>query len=138
MKLRQIAHGPASFKTSPTSRDGNERIKIAVLDSGIDMELEALEPNPSEIIAGKKNFIAGIKKEDNDNVNDTSGHGTQVAGLVLEFVPHAQLYIAKVCDGEALKGPRNEQDTKFQTKATPRAVTEASYLAPCKTPLFTF
>lgn len=37
--------------------------------------------------------------EDNNNVHDNHGHGTNVTALVLHVAPEADIYIAKVFSG---------------------------------------
>lgn len=72
-------------------------IKVAVLDTGIDVEHPALKPN----IKGRKNFTRGSV----DDVSDEEGHGTMVAGIVaahrsfapvIGVAPDAELFIGKV------------------------------------------
>jgi subtilisin family serine protease len=82
-------------------------IKVAVLDTGIDVEHPALEPN----IKCRKNFTGGPV----DNVSDEEGHGTMVAGIVAAHrsfatvngvAPDAGLFIGKVlqqADGGAVR-----------------------------------
>jgi len=40
--------------------------------------------------------------DDRITFNDTSGHGTNVAGLVLRLAPETDLYIAKISKGSKL------------------------------------
>lgn len=101
-------------------RRGRERIRIALLDTGLseqssdlcqsvikevieyrksqgfteDSEAKATDKkNPRYPIKGRKSFIEGEK-----SCRDTSdvGHGTQLAHLLLKLAPDADLYIAKV------------------------------------------
>lgn len=95
------------------NEDDDVAVKIAVLDTGIDEhhkdfqtarasgfhkgQPQPAEGEPSQIdrVAGRKNFCG---KDDKD-VQDHDGHGTQVAGIILRLAPRAELYIARICDG---------------------------------------
>ncbi len=72
-------------------------IKIAVLDTGVDVEHPALASN----IKGKENFTGGPAED----VKDEEGHGTMVAGVIAAHgasisltgvAPKADLFIGKV------------------------------------------
>lgn len=129
--LRSTARNHLHLKIGP-SREG--RIRIAVLDTGIDLKLDASKSVKGRLdnpIVKKKNFATKI--QGSENVEDLDGHGTQVANLILDIVPHADLYIARVCDGENRYGKSREavpndgdESNKPQITATPEAVEKAS------------
>lgn len=107
-------------------REGDKIVKVAVLDSGINLnhpdfkearvtrfgnekltrargeraQLDRINAN------GLRNFVAGTQGK--DDVRDLDGHGTKVAGLILRLAPRAELYIARVCDGRELSGDSEE------------------------------
>lgn len=94
-------------------RGDRPRIKIAILDTGIlraDIcrRLDSTKAyrtrqgfgNDSDPIKECKSFISSDVIE-----FDTCGHGTQIACLLLEFAPDADLYIAKVSAGMNLDEP---------------------------------
>ncbi|KAI0439844.1 hypothetical protein F4803DRAFT_553624 [Xylaria telfairii] len=91
-------------------RDGRRRIRIAILDTGIDQgngDIRGLVDGINDSRKKQKlprmdwNPIKGIKSFTGDDGVDEFGHGTHVAGLVLQTAPDADLYIAKVsCDKE--------------------------------------
>ena len=69
-------------------------IKIAVLDTGVDLthpDMRACEDH----IKGQLNWIGG---QDMSNISDSSGHGTYTAGLLLDYAPDADLFIAKIAE----------------------------------------
>jgi subtilisin family serine protease len=74
------------------------RVKIAVLDTGIDWS--------DSYIRGAKDRIEGWKNWTNDRrdqdakqqVYDSSGHGTHVAALLLKTAPEAKIYVSRVAD----------------------------------------
>lgn len=76
------------------------RVRIAVLDTGLDTSHPDYEAQ-EERIQGVKSFIPDCRQR--DGIFDRCGHGTHVAGLLLDFAPDAELYIAKISDSEPAK-----------------------------------
>lgn len=66
------------------------RLRVAILDSGIDLTHEVFLNDHR--IKDKKSFLEGC------GVQDTDGHGTHLAGLILSLTQNVDLYIAKVTD----------------------------------------
>jgi len=64
-----------------------------VLDTGIDLDHPYLD---EENIEGR-NWMDPAQPHD---LTDAHGHGTHIAGLILEYVTHSKLYVAKVTDGK--------------------------------------
>jgi hypothetical protein len=54
------------------------------------------------------------EEEEETNVNDHNGHGTQVAGIILQLAPNADLYIARVCAGKNRADPVAGDEDPFQ------------------------
>ncbi|KAI0103355.1 hypothetical protein GGR51DRAFT_524641 [Nemania sp. FL0031] len=86
-------------------RSRRPRIKIAILDTGVDLGHEDIRGLVDEIKDSRKsqgvygkdqNPIKSIKSFIGDDGTDRLGHGTHVAGLVLQTAPDADVYIAKV------------------------------------------
>ncbi|BCR03790.1 peptidase S8 [Desulfuromonas versatilis] len=78
---------------------GGARVKIAVVDSGID----ASHPELAGVYAGGTDFVFGDAVPDDEN-----GHGTHVAGIiaaalndqgVVGVAPSAEIYAVRVMDG---------------------------------------
>jgi subtilisin family serine protease len=103
-----------------------EPIKVAILDSGIDLNHPDFKHPRSKLkkdgnispakgeqtqvnrIRAWRNFCidrtdarGGMDFED---VTDMDGHGTHVAGIILQLAPCAELYIARVCEGDESYG----------------------------------
>ncbi|KAL5593259.1 hypothetical protein FOBRF1_012361 [Fusarium oxysporum] len=76
-------------------RSSHRRVRIAILDTGINRENGAIQ-------AGK---LLGQLHPDDDrswigkDVQDSDGHGTRVAELILKTAPNADIYIGKVFTG---------------------------------------
>ncbi|KJZ73711.1 hypothetical protein HIM_06829 [Hirsutella minnesotensis 3608] len=86
-------------------RGGRRRTRIAVLDTGIDMGNEGIRGLVDEIMNSRRmmkcpkadrNPIREIGSFTGDNGSDDFGHGTLVAGLILQTAPEADIFVAKV------------------------------------------
>jgi subtilisin family serine protease len=69
-------------------------VKIAVLDTGIDLDNDYIE-----VHSGRISGHNWLRKPKSKRINDTHGHGTHIAGLLLDLIPNAEIYVAKVTDG---------------------------------------
>lgn len=90
-------------------RSNGRGVKIAVLDTGIDLDHPALTANIKDYV----NFTDGVA---NSDVRDTEGHGTMVAGVIaarsfsrsiIGIAPEAELYIGKVLQQSSNGTPRS-------------------------------
>ena len=123
------------FKEGNKFKEGDEIVKIAILDTGIDLEHEDLR-NPRaksfqkgqpvaakgetpqiKRIKGWKNFCGDENNVDENNVQDLDGHGTQVAGIILRLAPRADLYIARICEGDVNFGLAEENKEVLDKKS---------------------
>ncbi|KAH8600194.1 peptidase S8/S53 domain-containing protein, partial [Bisporella sp. PMI_857] len=80
------------------------RIKIAIIDSGIDMKNKCIKgilgpekARKHKRIEDKRSWVGA-----ETNIVDTFGHGTAVAYLLLKVAPAADLYIARVSEGKTI------------------------------------
>jgi subtilisin family serine protease len=101
-----------------TSSD--EPVKVAILDTGIDrnhpdFQHPRSKPKKGGIISPVRGEEEQIKRimasqnfcddrKDVEDVTDIDGHGTHVAGIILQLAPAAELYIARVCEGDESYG----------------------------------
>jgi subtilisin family serine protease len=81
----------------------NPPVKIAVLDTGVDSK------NPFIKGAWKANRIKALESfvKDDKSTEDSVGHGTHVAALLLNVAPDAQVYVAKVAQDENIPSDHN-------------------------------
>lgn len=85
-------------------RENNERIKVAILDTGIDLEHTYFSTHRNEIRAAYKDetrwkdftSTAMASTDTSISVTDEVGHGTHAAALILKVAPKALLHVAKV------------------------------------------
>ncbi|KPM38858.1 hypothetical protein AK830_g7710 [Neonectria ditissima] len=68
-------------------------VRIAVLDSGVDGSHDSLDAVQKQC---KRNWTSKSKKDTEDH----DGHGTFTASLIIEYAPHAKVYVAKVANKE--------------------------------------
>ena len=71
-------------------------VRIAVLDTGIDLNHPDIEAR-QEQIKGKYNWVNSRYK---NKVPDNLGHGTHITNIVLDYVPNAEIYVAKIAGNE--------------------------------------
>jgi len=72
------------------------RVKIAVLDTGVDLNHPDIRAC-TDIIKAKLNWL---RDGANTTVPDLDGHGTFVTSLLLDYAPDADIYIAKIANRE--------------------------------------
>ena len=69
-------------------QQSGKRLKLAVLDSGIDGQ--HLYFDEEDRIVDGKSWVPGAARQ------DSSGHGTHVAGLVLDLTRNVDIYVARI------------------------------------------
>jgi subtilisin family serine protease len=85
----------ASPRLSARLSTSKKNIRIAVLDSGVYCSDPMIRGATARII-DRRNWVGGL---DDD---DTYGHGTHVARLLLATAPAADIYIGKICNGKVM------------------------------------
>lgn len=73
-----------------------------MLDTGLDLEHPdfIFDLERRQRIVYQKNFTTEDTSEEKTpkSTSDDSGHGTHIAGLLLDFAPNSELYIAKIAE----------------------------------------
>ncbi|KAH6962516.1 peptidase S8/S53 domain-containing protein [Ilyonectria sp. MPI-CAGE-AT-0026] len=98
----------------------DERIRIAVLDTGMDdgeyakNENEELKKPPWKRVVARSNFCVPKEKDPNANTHDLDGHGTKVASIILRLAENVDLYIARVCRGADVEEADRNKETEFK------------------------
>ncbi|KAI0153427.1 peptidase S8/S53 domain-containing protein [Pestalotiopsis sp. NC0098] len=94
----------------PEGYDGT-RVRVAIIDSGFSIEESTMDAegdpflNHEDVrcrVKERRNFFSLTDETNKDDFIDKTGHGTQVARLVLKFAPEAELVIAKVTNSNKL------------------------------------
>jgi subtilisin family serine protease len=67
------------------------RVKIAVLDTGLDITHPEIS---REILEGRIKFHDFV--EDSTSIKDLDGHGTHCTSLVAKFAPNSEIYVGRV------------------------------------------
>ncbi|EHK42506.1 hypothetical protein TRIATDRAFT_33437 [Trichoderma atroviride IMI 206040] len=81
-----------------------QRIRIAIIDTGIDEGDITIEEAMDERIKECCGFVNGPDAEpDPSDYDDHVGHGTHVARLMLKMAPSAELYIAKISNESSIQ-----------------------------------
>ena len=101
-------------------KEDDEKVKIAILDSGIDPALKAaVDENMAT-----KDWTASPHRAD-----DLLGHGTYAAGIIGQLAPKAQLFIEKVFEsfeGDAQTTNRIARVSAFRLSHSGAAIITAS------------
>lgn len=116
-------------------------VKIAILDTGIDLnhpdfQYICSKPGKDTTMSETTSSVKGEEKQSerikeqrnfcddrNDaDVTDIDGHGTHVAGIILRLAPRAELYIARVCQGNKSYGQGNMPNEKLKQSADAKKV----------------
>jgi subtilisin family serine protease len=90
------------------SRKDPRRVRIAILDTGIDMNHVDMLSEKDRI---KKvySWVDGKNGEEDRFGGDISGHGTHIASIVLDIAPNADLYIARITKTRLLNEGQTNQ-----------------------------
>lgn len=77
-----------------------DRIRIAVLDSGVDetdTKIRSAIKFGRINVGGSKSFVGR-----SDQWQDSHGHGTHIVRILLETAPRAEIFVGKICTGKMI------------------------------------
>ena len=77
-------------------KDGHKRVRIAILDTGVDAEHREIQT----AISGKRIKEYQGFPESLDPLRDENGHGTHGTSVLLRTAPNAVIYICRVADND--------------------------------------
>jgi subtilisin family serine protease len=96
MKRYEAFRDDLMDKVENPDKEVGARVKIAILDTGIDWEHPYIK-GAEDQIKKSRNFVGDRPGQDGkEQVKDDAGHGTHTAALLLKTVPGADIYIARV------------------------------------------
>jgi subtilisin family serine protease len=79
-----------------------DRLKIAILDTGIDHEhkfIDGIKNRLPRVLMECCSFVGPSEDAESEaRTQDTDGHGTHIAGLVMKLAPCAKIYIARISE----------------------------------------
>ena len=93
--LKQRVH---PLITRPNMGSGTERIRVAILDTGLELP-EDCRSDYANQIRGCRSWLGVDENEEGNSETrnfDVSGHGTHSTGLLLEVAPNAEVFVARV------------------------------------------
>jgi hypothetical protein len=82
-----------------TQLHSKEKVRIVVLDSGVDLNDSKIK---FAIKFGRINDRSRSFVGRPEDLQDTHGHGTHIAKLLLETAPCAEIFIGKICTGKMI------------------------------------
>ncbi|PGG96934.1 hypothetical protein GX51_07582 [Blastomyces parvus] len=96
-RMKWLASIQGKLLLSKTPREDTETVRIAIIDTGIDIS----HPFISNGYGPKGDEPASVKFHDfteraSSTPIDEEGHGTFIAGIILQLVPNVDLFVARV------------------------------------------
>ncbi|KAH7309953.1 hypothetical protein BKA65DRAFT_485176 [Rhexocercosporidium sp. MPI-PUGE-AT-0058] len=80
----------------PLRRSNGKRVKIAILDTGIDLSHPDFKEDQSVSRTNRRIKIPEDFLDVDGKAHDTCGHGTHCVGLLRKVAPEADIYVARV------------------------------------------
>ncbi|KAF3926614.1 M-protease [Arthrobotrys entomopaga] len=96
IRIKNLRKAPLNLSTGPSQC--KEKIRIAVLDSGVDDSDGTVKfAIRTKRIVERRSWVGN-----QSDCQDTYGHGTHVTRLLLQTAPEAAIYVAKICNGKII------------------------------------
>jgi hypothetical protein len=94
------------FPLLPKTPKQENRVKIAILDTGIDVTESFISMNRARITT--QSFLPKDSK-----VEDTHGHGTHATALLLRVARNADIFVARITEDDELSDPKTVEDVRL-------------------------
>jgi len=88
-------HASGIGQPEPRFPDRGSRIKVAILDTGLDVSHPDIKAR-EERIKDVRSWVDGLDGKQDRNAGDSCGHGTHVTSLLLDFAPDSDVYVARI------------------------------------------
>ncbi|KAL2196910.1 peptidase S8/S53 domain-containing protein [Corynascus similis CBS 632.67] len=96
-KEEEELHTSGSDRPEPKFPAKGSRIKVAILDTGLDVShiyVKACEKRIKDI----RSWVNGLNGKQDRNAGDASGHGTHITCLLLDVAPDTDVYVARIAE----------------------------------------
>jgi subtilisin family serine protease len=90
----------------------DRRVRIAILDSGVDIEHPFFQHEDRKDRLKKENCRSFIGPSSVVGHEDEVGHGTHATGILLAVAPEADIYVARISQSEDLEDVSESSVTK--------------------------
>lgn len=90
------------------------RIKVAILDTGVDVAHPTIQACDDRIKAVK----SWLPPDRGTDEGDVSGHGTHVTALLLDIAPDCDVYVAQIADTVPISPYKIAQVRRSMSKAS--------------------
>ena len=77
--------------------DDGTRIKVAILDTGLDIGHPRIQASRERIL-DCRSWLGGPDGAKMAAIDDPCGHGTHITGLLLDVAPDCDVYVAQIAD----------------------------------------
>lgn len=117
------------------AEEGQPRIKVAILDTGIQLPEEAEEVYEEQILCCKSWLKAEKGSDLLKGDRDLDGHGTHCASLLLKVAPNVDIYVARVFQKRSeRKGTVGSTETQQAIADVCRTVSSYDFLLTTRRP----
>ena len=118
----------SKFVRCSQNSDEDSRTKIAILDTGIDLDHVDMQAQ-EERIKSVRSWVGGRNGREDREGGNVYGNGTHVAGLLLDIAPQADIFVARIAEGGELKPTDHIADNIADVSSPYTATLRKSHLS---------